>query len=139
MAHPGCDGATLAAALVSGRIPVLSREEPLMPGRYGVEVTSDGTNGIRLIISGEVDLANAQMLLEAIMSVTPEPLHEVKADLSAVTFMDSSGLAVIIQAQQKLLEHQVRLVLVNPSSQVALLVQVAGLEGFFTIERSGVD
>jgi len=107
-----------------------------MPGRYGVEVTSDGTNGIRLLISGEVDLANAQLLLDAIMSVTPGPLHEVKADLSQVTFMDSNGLAAIIRAQEWLVDRQVRLVLVNPSSQVAQLVRVAGLEGFFSVERA---
>ena len=110
-----------------------------MPGRYGVEVTSDGTNGIRLLVSGEVDLANAQLLLDAIMSVAPGPLREVKADLSAVTFMDSSGLAAIVRAQEWLLDRQVRLVLVNPSSQLEQLVQSAGFEGFFSIEGPGVD
>lgn len=110
-----------------------------MPGRYGIEVTSDGTNGVRLLISGEVDLATAQHLVDAIMGVTPEPLHEVKADLSAVTFMDSNGLAALINSQRQLVERQVRLVLVNPSSQVAQLMQLAGLEGFFSIEGPGID
>jgi anti-anti-sigma factor len=115
------------------------RREAQVPGRYGIEVSSDGTNGIHLLVSGEVDLANAQLLLDAIMSVVPQPLHEVKADLSGVTFMDSNGLAAILQAQRQLLEQQVRFVLVNPSRQVALLLEVAGLDGFLSIEGPGVD
>jgi anti-sigma B factor antagonist len=110
-----------------------------MPGRYGVEVSSGGANGVRLRISGEVDLANAELLLDTIMSLAPEPMHEVVADLTAVTFMDSSGLAALIQAQERLLTRQVRFVLVNPSSQIQLLLSVAGLEGFFSVERSVGD
>jgi anti-anti-sigma factor len=110
-----------------------------MPEPYGIEVVPSGDNGIRLCVSGEVDLANAQMLFEAMTSALLKPMQEVIVDLSEVTFMDSTGLAALVGAHRLLLDDQVRLVVMNPSRQVSHLMDVAGLGGYLSIEGGWVN
>jgi len=105
-----------------------------MPTQFRVEVLNDGANGARLRASGDVDLATATRLFETIMAVAPAPFHEVVVDLHGVTFMDSTGLSALIRAHRQLLSRDVRLVLVDPSPQVAHLVEVAHVEGYLNVE-----
>ena len=101
---------------------------------YGVEVVADGVNGVRLNVSGDVDQATAGHLLETIRSVTPDPMQELVVDLAAVTFMDSRGLAALMEAHRHLDARQVRLSLTHVSSVVASLLQTSGLEGYLNVD-----
>jgi anti-anti-sigma factor len=101
---------------------------------YGVEVVSDGVNGVRLNVSGDVDQATAGHLLETVYGITPAPMHELMIDLEAVTFMDSRGLAALLEAHRHLEGRQVRLSLTNVSSVVASLLRSAGLDGYLNVD-----
>ncbi len=65
---------------------------------YSIE---HGAGGTTLEVSGDVDLATAERLAEA-LEVCLEWDGGVTIDLRSVTFMDSSGLRVIIHASQSL-------------------------------------
>ena len=58
----------------------------------------------------------------------------VMVDMSDVTFMDSSGLRVLVEAQQRAESGGPSLVLRSPSRQITRLLDLAGLTENFQIE-----
>jgi anti-sigma B factor antagonist len=66
-----------------------------------VERTSqDGVE--TLVVEGEVDIATASRLLSVLNSSVAEAIKAVVVDLSHVGFMDSTGLALLINANRRL-------------------------------------
>jgi anti-sigma B factor antagonist len=91
---------------------------------YGAEVTliERGTT-VRIVASGEIDLATAPRL-RAALSFAPDATPElIELDLSAVTFIDSSGLHVLLDTVKDGGER-VRII---PSDCCLRLFEVAGL------------
>jgi len=92
-------------------------------GSLRIELFFDG-RGIRL--AGEVDMENVDRLEYAL-----EPLAarggEVLVDCSALTFMDSSGFGVLINAA-KALGDRGRLVLISPGELIARTLNLMGVE-----------
>jgi anti-sigma B factor antagonist len=100
---------------------------------YSIE---HGAGGTTLEVTGDIDLATAERLAEA-LEVCLEWDGGVTIDLSGVTFMDSSGLRVIIHASQSL-NGDGPLTLRSPRAPVARLFEIAGLLDFPSIEIVGV-
>jgi len=91
----------------------------------------------RVMLTGELDMATAPRLRTAIESlVTADPLRVV-IDLAGVSFMDSSGVAALCEAQAKLEAGGGVLVLGPRSRQVQSVLQMVGLESAFVEERPG--
>jgi anti-anti-sigma factor len=86
-----------------------------------------------LHVLGEVDLANADEFGAAI-STAQQKGGDVIVDLSACTYMDSSGLRVIATAY-KSIEERLRLVVPNGGS-VHRIFEIAGLSKQFNACRS---
>jgi anti-sigma B factor antagonist len=60
-------------------------------------------DGIELVlVEGEVDIATASRLISVLNSSVAEALKSVVVDLSQVGFMDSTGLALLINANRRL-------------------------------------
>jgi anti-anti-sigma factor len=80
-------------------------------------------------VRGEVDMANAEKLRRAIATEMREATIAgrvgVVVDLSAVTFLDSSGLAVLIAAHHT---PEVRLRLVVASHAVKRVLEISGMD-----------
>lgn len=99
-------------------------------------MTELGTNleivpsGDGFALAGEIDAHTAPSLGEALDGTDST---SVTLDMSGVSFMDSSGLRVIITATERLRERGGDLVLAKPTSTVRRLVDVAGLSEHFTI------
>jgi len=62
------------------------------------------------------------------------PEHVV-VDLSGVTFIDSSGLAVLINAMQDIKEYGGKLTLAGINTTVRSIFETARLDQFFLIDR----
>jgi anti-sigma B factor antagonist len=82
---------------------------------------------VRVVVTGELDLATAPALDHA--------LHDARArgrlvvlDLSGVSFCDSSGLHVIVRANQRARHEHRRLVIVRGSEQVQRLFALTGVD-----------
>ena len=75
-----------------------------------------------LRLEGEIDLAAERQLSEALREAIGSGIKVV--DLSAVTFIDSTGLRTILSAAQSL-NGQGPLVLERPSRSVARLLGIA--------------
>jgi anti-sigma B factor antagonist len=66
-----------------------------------VERTS--RDGVELVlVEGEVDIATAARLISVLNSSVAEALKSVVVDLTNVGFMDSTGLALLINAHRRL-------------------------------------
>jgi anti-anti-sigma factor len=65
------------------------------PPRFDVTASEDPAGGVRLALSGELDIVSEAELAEALDAVRDRP---VRVDLSELGFMDSSGLRALLTA-----------------------------------------
>lgn len=66
-----------------------------LPLPFSVRVISTSKGAARVLVAGELDLATSPKLDEELTGVLSDN-HEVVLDLSAVTFIDSTGLSTIL-------------------------------------------
>ncbi len=85
-------------------------------------------------LRGEIDAHSAPALVARFEPLPPGD-DDVVIDMAAVTFMDSSGLRVLIDLHERLNASSRRLVIDSPSQPVTRLLEVAGLADHFTIGR----
>ena len=77
-------------------------------------------------VSGELDVASSQVLESELAK-----LHDVAlvvVDLRALTFIDSTGLGVLVRAHQLAQEQGRRFGLVRGNGQVTRLLSLTGLD-----------
>jgi anti-sigma B factor antagonist len=79
-----------------------------------------------ILVEGELDLAVAEQLQEALDRVGSE-CTEVLVGLESCEFIDSTGIAVIVQAHRTFAEEGRRVVLFAPTSQVLRVLSITGL------------
>jgi anti-sigma B factor antagonist len=89
--------------------------------RMNLAITFEGSEV--LVVGGEIDLATASMLEDAIQAVR----GTVAVDLSGVTFMDSAGMRVLIREHERREASGDKLVLAALSEPVRRVLEVAGL------------
>jgi anti-anti-sigma factor len=94
-----------------------------MPATISIS-TSSTDRATVVVVGGEVDLATAPQLDGSIDLDTTTPI--IVLDLSAVTFMDSTGLRSIIQAHDAAAQKGKQLRVV-PGDKAAGLLQMTGL------------
>lgn len=85
-------------------------------------------------LAGELDVAAAPRLGEALQSLLEHDCRQILMDLSAVTFLDSSGLAELIRANQTLRRQGRHMHLHHPPRAVLRLLDMTGVTGEFDIE-----
>jgi anti-sigma B factor antagonist len=68
------------------------------PERLRLEHTDAPGRGLRLIVSGEIDLVTAPELMGAVALSIGDHVTPLLVDLSAVTLLDSFGLSVLVRA-----------------------------------------
>jgi anti-anti-sigma factor len=102
-------------------------EEDKGPHLEGAEVTvehwREGAGTVVVRITGEVDMSNAASVQETVDQVVGSGVEGLIFDLGGLEFIDSSGLAVLLAAAQKVPSVRLR----NPSSIVLRVVEVTGL------------
>jgi anti-sigma B factor antagonist len=82
-----------------------------------------------LVLAGEIDSYTAPDLAERLGA---DPPVEV-VDVAGVTFIDSSGLRVLVEAHQTRAASGSRLVLRSPSAAVQRLLEISGLAGHLDV------
>lgn len=96
---------------------------------------SVSVDGSIVVVDGEVDAHTCPDLSEAL-----DPLPgtgDVCVDLSAVGFMDSSGLRALIGAHQSAAAADRRLVITKPSAAVRRLIEISGLSDHLHVADPG--
>jgi anti-sigma B factor antagonist len=90
-------------------------------------------------VEGQIDLYTAPELKERIWQVVDQGKTRVILDMSRVTFMDSTGLGVLMGALKRLRATRGMLALVVTDYDVERLLEVSGLDKTFKIYRSRDD
>ena len=75
-------------------------------------------------LSGEIDAHTAPLLATAMAEL---PTGDVTVDVAAVSFMDSSGLRVLIDAASRARDGGGDLIIANPTPGISRLVEISGL------------
>jgi anti-sigma B factor antagonist len=101
------------------------------------------TRGDAVVVSvrGELDLATVPVLRDRLDTVgevsdAPSPLV---VDLSAVTFIGSAGLALLVDLHNKCAERGTPLALVATGSVVPRAIQVTALDQVFAVHTTVED
>jgi anti-sigma B factor antagonist len=75
-------------------------------------------------LNGEIDAHTAPALATAMVQL---PSGVVIVDVAAVSFMDSSGLRVLMDATRRAREGGGDLIVAHPTAAIARLVEISGL------------
>jgi anti-sigma B factor antagonist len=99
------------------------------------EVTTDVADGIATVaIRGEVDVYTAPQLRDCLRRLGSDEAGQVVLELSAMTFIDSTGLGVIVGAAKRIRESGGTLSLRAPSRSTHKVLDITGLSQIITIE-----
>jgi stage II sporulation protein AA (anti-sigma F factor antagonist) len=101
-----------------------------LPATITIETQLDASGSPIVILSGELDASNITSLETALSSLTSRSPQRVTFDLSALGFMDSSGIAVLINTAAKVSEVHLR----QPSPIIQRVLETTGLTGLLTVE-----
>jgi anti-sigma B factor antagonist len=101
--------------------------------------TTPGSDRYVITVSGEVDLATSPELDAAIIAAIESGTSSVAIDLTDVSFMDSSGLGVIVRGLKRCREAEIDLDLVITNERVLKVFGITGLDQVIPIHSSISD
>lgn len=87
-----------------------------------------------VVAAGEFEFATAAELRETLLALADDGTRDVTLDLSAIEFIDSTGISLLVQSKQRYEERGGRFALRSPARRVVRVLDVAGLAGAFTVE-----
>lgn len=88
-------------------------------------------------ISGEIDVDSATAIEPVLDEALRQSDAEVVIDLTRVTFMDSSGIGMLISAKERADEAGVVIVLRSPSHPVRRVLELGGVADWFGLADPG--
>lgn len=98
---------------------------------------SAACSGGRMVarLSGELDHHEAKDVMRRLSELIDEHLpRDCVLDMSGVTFMDSSGIAVILKAERRMRECGGRLNVENPARQPLRVLDASGIDRLVPIK-----
>ncbi len=99
-----------------------------------------GESSLKIRLHGEIDHHTAGTLRREIDEMIKKEKPEVLIiDMSAVDFMDSSGLGLIMGRYALMHESGGEVVLFEPSAAVEKILQLAGMDKVIKIEKRSVE
>jgi anti-sigma B factor antagonist len=90
-------------------------------------------DGSLIRVVGEVDLYSSPELRKAILKAVPSAEGGLAIDLAGVTYIDSSGVATLVEGLRSAREHGTGFVLVAPSPAVMQVLELARLDSVFEV------
>jgi anti-sigma B factor antagonist len=103
-----------------------------------MECNTNNQDGFVVVsLGGDVDLASSPTAREAILSSLEQ--GDVLVDLSAVNYIDSSGVASLVEGYQNAKDKSRRFGLVGVSESAIMVLQLAHLDKVFPIYDTVAD
>jgi anti-anti-sigma factor len=100
---------------------------------FSVEVVEIGDEPV-VVVRGEIDLRSAEPFGHAIDAVLARSPKRLVVHLGEITFMDSSGLQVLLRAHAALGRLPEATVLRSPAAGVRRVLELAGIADLFVYE-----
>lgn len=92
---------------------------------YDIE---NGERGVRLALRGELDISSAGRIEEELDSLQGGGPELLVLDLRQLEFMDSTGLRLIVRADEAARERGTRFVIVRGPEPVQRVFEIVGLD-----------
>lgn len=93
---------------------------------------------LTLFLTGELDHHEARAAVKAIDELLDEYMpRECALDMSALSFMDSSGIAVIIRVSRRMAATGGRVWIENPAKQALRVIDASGIERLVPVAAGG--
>ena len=100
----------------------------------GIDVQDTPTGQVVTVrLGGDVDLHHSPAVRAELIRLAEQCPQRLVVDLSAVEYMDSSGVATLVETLQRVRRYRGELLLVSPNERVRSIFQIARLDSFFRI------
>ena len=90
-------------------------------------------------VAGELDVHSAGPLREELVLLLEAGLHDLLVDLTRVTFIDSTGLGVLVAGLKRVRGASGRMELAVDDPRVLKVLRITGLSRAFTLHRTVDD
>ncbi len=101
-----------------------------------LESIAAGHDRAVLRLAGEVDVYTAPQLRERVIELVDGGTRHVMVDLREVTFLDSTGVGVLIGGLKRLRARDGSLTLVTGTERIRRIFRVTGLDRVFVVRPS---
>lgn len=99
-----------------------------------MEVRAEQSGSVSIVaVEGDVDLNSSRSLQTQLRESLGSSPDKLIVDLSGVPYMDSSGVATLVEAMQLSRKKHTKLVLCAMSDKVQSIFEIARLDKVFTI------
>lgn len=98
---------------------------------FSVEMLRAGSPA-RLCLNGELDLGSAHLVSDALMELEVAQIDPVVVDMASVSFMDCSGLSVLVGAYNRACRDDRELVITNPQPAIRRIFALTGCSHLLT-------
>lgn len=99
-----------------------------------VQVDTDSVAGAVLVTpQGDVDMSRSPALRQALRVAQSKRPDRLIVNLTGVSYMDSSGLATLVEAKRSAKAGETEVVLCGMTDKVRAIFEIAKLDRFFTI------
>jgi anti-anti-sigma factor len=98
--------------------------------------TTDEAGRAVVTVSGAIDMQSREALSSAARAALQDKPSGLVLDLSAVTFMDSTGIGTLIELGHDAEDASAELVIRDPSPRVVRILEMTGLDSAWPMEQS---
>jgi anti-anti-sigma factor len=98
-----------------------------------VEVHRDAGSAL-VTVGGELEFGTAASLRTTLSDLVQDEADPVVVDLTALQFIDSSGLSLLVQAKQRFAAQGRRFELRGPTPRVSRVIEISGLSELFELD-----
>ena len=113
---------------------------PLQTGSNLIPAARKEGDTVIAQVAGEIDLHNSPEMRGALLNVLlKDQPKKLVLNLAAVPYMDSSAIAVLVEALRKIQRHGGKICLSNLQPRVKGLLEIARLNSIFTIVADEAD
>jgi anti-anti-sigma factor len=99
---------------------------------FSVDTTSDGPNRV-VVLRGEFDIAAEEQAENALARVLASRPGSLSVDLRELTFLDSTGLRVLLRLRERCDECTCDLSLIRGAPPIDRVLEISGVATHFTI------
>ena len=94
---------------------------------------------VRVTATGEIDIVTAPLLAAQLKDLWAAGWTDVTADLTGVTFLDSTGVHVLVTARSDAIERGAAFFVTNGDAAVSQVLKICGVEDLFTSPPQPVE
>lgn len=100
---------------------------------FGCEVRAAG-NAFHVELWGELDLAGSPELRQALVEASGRRGSDVTVDAVSLTFLDSTGISVLVSACKRIRAEGGTFRMINVSGVVRRVLEISGLLAYFGVD-----